>query len=88
MTFWKRHSHFVDQKQQNGSPNQQNGDTFQQSGPQKQQRGSQKQQSGSLRNNKVGNRSCIEIIMGFSQITSYDAAVQDHLCVSLHSDNF
>ena len=57
--FGNTHSHFVDQKQQNGSPNQQNGDTFQQSGPQKQQRGSQKQQSGSLRNNKVGNRSCI-----------------------------
>ena len=37
--FGNTHSHFVDQKQQNGSPNQQN---------------------GSLRNNKVGNRSCIQ----------------------------
>ena len=42
-----------------GLPNQQNGSTFQQSGLQKQQKGAEKQQSGILRNNKVGNRSCI-----------------------------
>ena len=50
---------FVEQKQQNGSPNQQNGHTLQQSGTQKQQSGPQKQQSGCLRNNKMGLSSCI-----------------------------
>ena len=53
---------FVEQKQQNGSPNQQNGHTLQQSGTQKQQSGSQKQQSGCLRNNKMGLSSCIPIL--------------------------
>ena len=57
-----------------GQPNQQNGSTFQQSGPQKQQKGAEKQQSGILRNNKVGNRSCILQI---------NISAQKHLSLSI-----